>query len=142
MKKFLMQATATLLQWVAIVAFTLFIAAMCSSCKTTRVVERVPVVVHDTMETTTHHHDSIYVDRWHYVIEVGDTTYLRDSVYIYQRSIIHDTVQVIENVPVVQVKEVEKTVTSYKSIIYCVICLIVVVIVVFFAIRAANFAKK
>lgn len=52
--------------------------AMCS-CRTVRVVEQVPVEVHDTAYITKTLHDSTYIDRWHTEYIKGDTVYVTNA---------------------------------------------------------------
>ena len=44
-------------------------------CKTVKVIEQVPVYVHDTAYQTKEVHDSTYIDRWHTIIQKGDTVF-------------------------------------------------------------------
>lgn len=54
--------------------------ASLASCRTLRVVEQVPVPVHDTVYQKTVHHDSIYIDRFREVTKKNDTIYITDQV--------------------------------------------------------------
>lgn len=49
-------------------------------CKATKVIEQVPVYVHDTTQTVRELHDSIYIERWHTEYQKGDTIYITDEV--------------------------------------------------------------
>ena len=65
-------------------------------CKTVKVIEQVPVYVHDTDYQTKEVHDSTYIDRWHTIIQKGDTIFVTDEV--------------------TKIKYVTKTDTSYKVV--------------------------
>lgn len=58
----------------------LVILAGFSSCRTVRVIEQVPVEVHDTISQKVFLHDSTYIDRWHTVEVKGDTIYITNEV--------------------------------------------------------------
>lgn len=62
-----------------------------TSCRTVRVVEQVPVDVHDTTYVTKTLHDSTYIDRWHTIYQQSDTVYIRDSISVIKYSLIADT---------------------------------------------------
>ena len=61
-----------------------------------KVVEQVPVYVHDTSYQTKEVHDSTYIDRWHTIIQKGDTIFVTDEV--------------------TKIKYVTKTDTAYKVV--------------------------
>ena len=65
-------------------------------CKTVKVIEQVPVYVHDTTATVREVHDSTYIDRWHTIIQKGDTIFVTDEV--------------------TKIKYVTKTDTAYKVV--------------------------
>lgn len=65
-------------------------------CRTVKVVEQVPVYVHDTSYQTKEVHDSTYIDRWHTIIQKGDTIFVTDEV--------------------TKIKYVTKTDTAYKVV--------------------------
>ena len=65
-------------------------------CKTVKVIEQVPVYVHDTAYQTKEVHDSTYIDRWHTIIQKGDTIFVTDEV--------------------TKIKYVTKTDTAYKVV--------------------------
>lgn len=75
-------------------------------CKTTGVVERVPVYVHDTTELVREVHDSTYIDRWHTVYVEGDTVVVRDSVVLMRWRERTDTAYVYVEKPVEVEREV------------------------------------
>lgn len=58
----------------------LLASALCCSCRTVRVVEQVPVEVHDTIRQKVFLHDSTYIDRWHTVEVKGDTIFVTNEV--------------------------------------------------------------
>ena len=58
----------------------LLASALCCSCRTIRVVEQVPVEVHDTIRQKVFLHDSTYIDRWHTVEVKGDTIFVTNEV--------------------------------------------------------------
>lgn len=78
--------------------------AMCS-CRTVRVVEQVPVEVHDTAYVTKMLHDSTYIDRWHTEYIKGDTVYVTNN----------ETKVVYKYVTDTSYKYVEKPVTVTKT---------------------------
>ena len=65
-------------------------------CKTVKVIEQVPVYVHDTTATVREVHDSTYIDKWHTIIQKGDTIFVTDEV--------------------TKIKYVTKTDTAYKVV--------------------------
>lgn len=69
----------------------LAILASFSSCRTVRVVEQVPVHVHDTLRLTQTLRDSIYIDHFREVTKMGDTIYITDSIAVIKYSLITDT---------------------------------------------------
>ena len=58
----------------------LLASALCCSCRTVRVIEQVPVEVHDTTYVAKTTHDSTYIDRWHTVEVKGDTIFVTNEV--------------------------------------------------------------
>lgn len=83
-----------------------------ASCRTLRVVEQVPVEVHDTISQKVFFHDSTYIDRWHTVEVKGDTVFLTNNqITVKYRTITDTTYKYIERpitVTVEQIKEVKK----------------------------------
>jgi hypothetical protein len=69
--------------------FTLFESLV--SCRTVRVVEQVPVYVHDTLRLTQTLHDSIYIDHFREVTQMNDTIYITDEVTKTVTKIVTDT---------------------------------------------------
>ena len=86
--------------------------ASLTSCRTIRVVEQVPVEVHDTISQKVFFHDSTYIDRWHTVEVKGDTVFLTNNqITVKYRTITDTTYKYIERpvtVTVEQIKEVKK----------------------------------
>ena len=58
----------------------LLASVLCCSCRTVRVIEQVPVEVHDTTYVAKTTHDSTYIDRWHTVEVKGDTIFVTNEV--------------------------------------------------------------
>ena len=58
----------------------LLASALCCSCRTVRVIEQVPVEVHDTTYVAKTIRDSIYVDHFREVTKKNDTIYITDEV--------------------------------------------------------------
>ncbi len=67
------------------------ILASFSSCRTVRVVEQAPVLVHDTLRLSQTLRDSIYIDHFRDVTQKGDTIYVTDSISVVKYSLITDT---------------------------------------------------
>ena len=80
-----------------------------SGCRTVRVVEQVPVHVHDTLRLTQTLRDSIYIDHFREVTKMADTIYITDSIAVIKYSLKTDTAyRYIERpVPVVRTEQVE-----------------------------------
>lgn len=55
-------------------------ALLLCSCRTVRVVEQVPVPVHDTVSLKVFLHDSTYIDHFREVTKKNDTIYITDEV--------------------------------------------------------------
>lgn len=58
----------------------LLASVLCCSCRTVRVIEQVPVHVHDTLRLTQTLRDSIYIDHFREVTKKNDTIYITDEV--------------------------------------------------------------
>ena len=67
------------------------ILASFSSCRTVRVVEQVPVLVHDTLRLSQTLHDSIYIDHFREITQKNDTIYVTDSIAVIKYSLKTDT---------------------------------------------------
>ena len=78
-------------------------------CKATKVIEQVPVYVHDTMATVKEVHDSTFIDRWHAVYQKGDTVFDTKTITITKTITKTDTAyKVVERpVTVTQTETVE-----------------------------------
>lgn len=74
-----------------ILLIVLLASALCSSCRTVRVVEQVPVHVHDTLRLTQTLRDSIFIDHFREVTKKADTIYITDSIAVIKYSLITDT---------------------------------------------------
>ena len=96
------------------IRFTLMLSlvACLAGCRTVRVIEQVPVEVHDTMYQKVVQRDSIYTDRWHTVEVKGDTVFLTNNqITVKYRTVTDTAYKYIEKpvtVTVEQIKEVEK----------------------------------
>lgn len=96
------------------IRFTLMLSlvACLAGCRTMRVIEQVPVEVHDTMYQKVVQRDSIYTDRWHTVEVKGDTVFVTDShISVTYRTVTDTAYKYVEKpvtVTVEQIKEVEK----------------------------------
>jgi hypothetical protein len=88
-------------------------------CKATKVIEQVPVYIHDTTQTVRELHDSIYIDRWHTEYQKGDTIYITDEVTKIVTKIKIDTAYKYVEKPVTISKtetvEVEKPLTWWQK---------------------------
>ena len=67
------------------------ILASLVGCRTVRVVEQVPVLVHDTLRLSQTLHDSIYIDHFREVTQKNDTIYVTDSIAVIKYSLKTDT---------------------------------------------------
>ena len=72
-----------------------------AGCKTVKVIEQVPVYVHDTAYQTKEVHDSTYIDRWHTIIQRGDTVYDTKMITITKTLTRTDTAYKVVEKPVV-----------------------------------------
>lgn len=64
----------------SILPIVLLASAICSSCRTVRIIEQVPVEVHDTVYKKMVQHDSIYIDHFREVTKKGDTIFVTNEV--------------------------------------------------------------
>lgn len=78
-------------------------------CRTVRVVEQVPIEVHDTLRLTQTLRDSIFIDHFREVTQKDDTIYITDSIAVVKHHFTTDTAyRYIERpVPVVRTEYVE-----------------------------------
>ena len=99
-----MKAIRPILPILPIVALLLL-----SGCRTVRVVEQVPVHVHDTLRLTQTLRDSIFIDHFREVTKKADTIYITDSIAVVKYSLKIDTAyRYIERpVPVTRTETVE-----------------------------------
>lgn len=102
--------------------FLLIVALLAnfSSCRTVRVVEQVPVEIHDTNYIERVRVDSVIVDRWQVREIKGDTVKERDSVLVRIVSHKRDTIREIQEKPVriVEVREVEKKNSKLHNLVF------------------------
>lgn len=98
----------------------LAILANFSSCRTVRVVEQVPVEIHDTNYIERVRVDSVFVDRWQVREIKGDTVRERDSVFVRVVSHKRDTIRELQEKPVrvVEVREIEKKNSKLHNVFY------------------------
>jgi hypothetical protein len=116
----------------------LLASALCCSCRTVRVIEQVPVEVHDTTYVAKTTHDSTYIDRWHTVEVKGDTVYVTEQQIVSKWRTITDTVyKYIEKpvtVEVEQIKEVAKPLSWWqKTLMWSGVAALVVLLAVLLA---------
>ena len=92
-----------------IIPIVLLASALCTSCRTVRVVEQVPVEVHDTLRLTQTLRDSIYIDHFREVTKKADTVYITDSIAVVKHHFTTDTAYryVERPVTVVRTEQVE-----------------------------------
>lgn len=64
----------------SILPIVLLASAICSSCRTGRIIEQVPVEVHDKVYQKMVQHDSIYIDHFREVTKKGDTVFVTNEV--------------------------------------------------------------
>ena len=64
----------------SILPIVLLASAICSSCRTVRIIEQVPGEVHDTVYQKMVQHDSIYIDHFREVTKKGDTIFVTNEV--------------------------------------------------------------
>ena len=78
-------------------------------CKATKVIEQVPVYVHDTTAKVKEVHDSTFIDRWHTVYQKGDTVFDTKTITITKTVTKTDTAyKVVERpITVTQTERVE-----------------------------------
>ena len=92
---------------------------MLSGCRTVRVVEQVPVEVHDTLRLTQTLRDSIYIDHFREVTKKADTVYITDSIAVVKHHFTTDTAYRYIERPVAVVRteqvEVEKSLAWWQK---------------------------
>lgn len=64
----------------SILPIVLLASATCSSCRTVRIIEQVPVEVHDKVYQKMVQYDSIYIDHFREVTKKGDTIFVTNEV--------------------------------------------------------------
>lgn len=90
-----------------------------TSCRTAKVIEQMPVYVHDTISQKVFFHDSTYIDRWHTEYVKGDTVYVTEKQIVSKLRTVTDTMyKYIEKpvtVTVEQIKEVKKPLAWWQK---------------------------
>lgn len=101
--------------WVIAASFILF-----TGCKTVKIIEQVPVEVHDTTYLNKVVHDSIHIDHFREVTKMmNDTVYVLDSFSVVKYRLITDTAYKYIERPVTLTRtetvEVEKPLTGRQK---------------------------
>lgn len=114
----------------------LLASALCCSCRTVRVIEQVPVEVHDTTYVAKTTHDSTYVDRWHTVEVKGDTVFATDirveSKYVTRYDTVYKSVE--KPVTLTETVEVAKPLSWWqKALMWSGVAALVVLLAVLLA---------
>ena len=90
-----------------------------AGCRTVRVVEQVPVHVHDTLRLTQTLRDSIYINHFREVTKKNDTIYITDSIAVVKHHFTTDTAYRYIERPVTVAKietvEVEKPLAWWQK---------------------------
>lgn len=98
------------------------LALMTVSCRTVRIVEQVPVYIHDTTQSVKTQRDSIYIDHFREVVEKGDTVYVTDNQMTVKYITRTDTAYKVAEKPVEvvkeQIKEVEKPLSKLHKFVF------------------------
>ena len=88
-------------------------------CKTVKVIEQVPVYVHDTAYQTKEVQDSTDIDRWHTIIQKGDTVFDTKTITITKTLTRTDTAYKVVEKPVIVSKtetvEVERALRWWQK---------------------------
>ena len=98
-------------------------ALLLCSCRTVRVIEQVPVEVHDTTYVAKTTHDSTYIDRWHTVEVKGDTVFATDirveSKYVTRYDTVYKSVEKPVTITTTKTLEVAKPLKWWqRTLIY------------------------
>lgn len=114
----------------------LLASALCCSCRTVRVIEQVPVEVHDTTYVAKTTHDSTYIDRWHTVEVKGDTVFATDirveSKYVTRYDTVYKSVE--KPVTLTETVEVAKPLSWWqKALMWSGVAALVVLLAVLLA---------
>lgn len=98
------------------------LALLTVSCRTVRIVEQVPVYIHDTTQSVSTQRDSIYVDHFREVVEKGDTVYVTNNQmtvkYITRTDTAYKVVEKPVEVVKEQIKEVEKPLSKLHKCVF------------------------
>ena len=119
-----------------LIPIVLLASALCSSCRTVRVIEQVPVEVHDTISQKVFLHDSTYIDRWHTVEVKGDTVFATDirveSKYVTRYDTVYKSVE--KPVTLIETVEVAKPLSWWqKALMWSGVAALVVLLAVLLA---------
>ena len=116
----------------------LLASALCCSCRTVRVIEQVPVEVHDTTYVAKTTHDSTYIDRWHTVEVKGDTVFATDirveSKYVTRYDTVYKSVEKPVTLTTTETVEVAKPLSWWqKALMWSGVAVLVVLLAVLLA---------
>lgn len=96
---------------------------------------------HDSVRTE-YVHDSISVDRWHTIVQKGDTVLIHDSIYFYKWRNKHDSIYINNTDTIYQTVQVEKKGSAflYKSgiALWVLIALFVVSVIIGIVLKFAK----
>ena len=103
------------------------LALLTVSCRTVRIVEQVPVYIHDTTQSVKLLRDSVYIDRFREVVKRGDTVYVTNNQmtvkYITRTDTAYKVVERPVEVVKEQIKEVEKPLSKlHKCVFFSGLC--------------------
>ena len=95
-----------------------------ASCRTLKVIEQVPVSVHDTIYLNKEVQDSTYIDRWHTEYIKGDTVFVTNNQITVKLRTVTDTAYMYVEKPVTvtveQIKEAKKPLSWWqKGLMLC-----------------------
>ena len=93
-------------------------------CRTVKVIEQLPVEIHDTTYLNKEIHDSTFIDRWYTEYVKGDTVYMTNEQITVKLRTVTDTAYKFVEKPVMvtveQIKEVKKPLAWWKKgLMYC-----------------------
>ncbi len=116
----------------------LLASVLCCSCRTVRVIEQVPVEVHDTIRQKVFLHDSTYIDRWHTVEVKGDTVFATDirveSKYVTRYDTVYKSVEKPVTITTTETVEVAKPLSWWqKALMWSGVAALVVLLAVLLA---------
>ena len=122
---------------VAIVIVTVLICVAFCSCKTVPQAVTPARIQHDTLLQVLYVHDSIYTDRWHTIVERGDTVHVSDSVVRFVYKVRQDTVRTVLTdsipYPVEVVREIPAQLNAWQRFIqgagYALLAIVLILII-------------